>query len=206
MMNPAASPVAALPFGTHPLPPGTLVSMVTFLEMRSRPARKDPAVAPGEARLVPLARDVDRYLALYRRIGERWMWFSRLTSGREEVAAIIADPGVAAFAVVSEGRDCGLLELDFRQPGEAELAFFGLTEDVICRGLGRWLMDEALALAWARPIGQLFVHTCNFDHPRAIAFYRSSGFVPYQLALEYVRDPRLTVLGRPGLFPDLPPA
>ncbi|MFO1150930.1 MAG: GNAT family N-acetyltransferase [Alsobacter sp.] len=205
-MNSAPSPLASLPFGTHPLPPGTLACLVTFLEMRARPARRGPERAPGGANLVSLADDVDRYLALYRRLGERWLWFSRLEIGREDLAAIIADPRVAAFAVVVEGRDCGLLELDFRQEGEAELAFFGLTEDVIGLGLGRWLMDEALALAWSRPISRLFVHTCNFDHPRAIAFYRSSGFAPCRLALEFVRDPRLTVLDAPGLFPDLPPA
>jgi ribosomal protein S18 acetylase RimI-like enzyme len=205
-MNSDPSPLASLPFGTHALPPGTLVSVVTFLEMRARPARRMSEQAPDGATLVSLARDVDRYLALYRRLGERWIWFSRLELDRVELRAILADPAIESYAVVVDGRDCGLLELDFRQEGEAELAFFGLTEDVIGRGLGRWLMDEALARAWARPIARLFVHTCNFDHPRAIAFYRRSGFTPYKLALEYVRDPRLTVLGAPGLFPDLPPA
>jgi GNAT superfamily N-acetyltransferase len=206
MMNSTPSPLAGLPFGTHPIPPGTLVSVVTFLEMRAKPARRGPELAPGGAKLVPLAHDVDRYLRLYRRLGERWLWFSRLALPRQELSDILADPDVAAYAVEADGRDCGLLELDFRQPGEAEVAFFGLTDDAIGRGLGRWLMDAALALAWARPIGRLFVHTCNFDHPRAIAFYRSSGFTPYRLALEYVPDPRLTVLSAPGLFPDLPPA
>jgi GNAT superfamily N-acetyltransferase len=198
------SPLAALPYGLHDLPPGTLASLVTFLEMHEPPARRTVQVLDVEPGLIPLGDDPERYLALFRRIGERWLWFSRLLMEPGELAALIGHPDVMPFALTVDGRDCGLLELDFRETGEAELVFFGLVDEAIGRGLGRWLMDQAIALAWSRPIRRFWVHTCNFDHPGAVAFYRRSGFAPYKLAVEFTPDPRLAGFGRDVAFPNLP--
>jgi hypothetical protein len=41
------------------------------------------------------------------------------------------------------------------------------------------------------------VHTCNLDHPGALAFYVRTGFKPYQRQIEIADDPRLAgVLSR----------
>jgi len=86
-------------------------------------------------------------------------------------------------------------ELSFDEA--AELAYFGLVESAFGSGAGRWLMNEAIGRAWARPIRRLFVHTCTFDHAGAIAFYVRSGFRPYKYGIEVIDDPRLTgVLSR----------
>jgi GNAT superfamily N-acetyltransferase len=58
--------------------------------------------------------------------------------------------------------------------------------------VGRYLMSEALERAWTQPISRLWVHTCTFDHPNALAFYQRSGFRPYQVMVEVHKDPRLT--------------
>ena len=88
-------------------------------------------------------------------------------------------------------RDVGLLELDFRTEGEVELAFLGLVPGFIGQGAGRFLMNEAIARAFARPIRRFFVHTCTLDAPGALAFYLRSGFTPYKRAIEVADDPRL---------------
>ena len=57
------------------------------------------------------------------------------------------------------------------------------------------MLFRSLALAWARPgLARVWVHTCSLDHPRALDFYRKSGFVPYKMAIEVTPDPRLTGL------------
>jgi hypothetical protein len=53
-------------------------------------------------------------------------------------------------------------------------------------------MDQAVARAWAKPIRRFWVHTCSFDHPGALDFYRRSGFRAYAFAVEVADDPRLT--------------
>lgn len=178
--------------GTTDLPPGKIAAIVTSLEMTAKPAPKaDPPGMEGFS-LDPIRRaDVQRYLAIYRLLGERWMWFSRLMKPVSEMQALLADPAVLFFAARHGGRDVGLLEIDFRETGEAELAFFGLDESVLGRGAGRWLMNRALELAWARPIRRFWVHTCTLDHPGALDFYQRSGFRAFRRGVEIADDPRL---------------
>lgn len=178
--------------GTTDLPPGKIAAIVTSLEMRAAPpVRTDP---PGLDSFVLErigAAEIGRYLAMYRRIGERWMWFSRLVKPAGEVAAILADANVETYLVRHGDADVGLLELDFRVAGEAELAFFGLDENVLGKGAGRWLMNRALAFAWAKPISRFWVHTCTLDHQGAPEFYQRSGFVVFKRGIEVDDDPRL---------------
>ena len=179
--------------GTHDLPPGKIAAVVTYLEMALPVAR--PVVAEeaaGPARLDPLGADLDRFRTLFRAIGEDWLWFSRLRLSDEALAAIIAHPAVEAFALVAGGRDVGLLELDYREPGECEIAFFGLVPEVVGSGLGRFMMERAIELAGARAgIRRLWLHTCTLDHPNALPFYRRMGFAPCKRAIEITTDPRL---------------
>jgi GNAT superfamily N-acetyltransferase len=97
-----------------------------------------------------------------------------------------------------------LLELDFRVTGECELLFFALTDKLVGTGTGRWLMNRALELAWARPIRRMWVHTCTLDHPGAVDFYRRSGFVPFGRQVEVCDDPRVTGLVRRDAAPHVP--
>jgi GNAT superfamily N-acetyltransferase len=92
---------------------------------------------------------------------------------------------------VHEGRDEGLLELDFRDAGQCEIVYFGVTAPLIGSGAARWLMNRALELAWSRPVARVWLHTCTFDHPGAIPFYRRSGFHPFRRQIEVADDPRL---------------
>ncbi|AWN50104.1 GNAT family N-acetyltransferase [Methylobacterium terrae] len=174
--------------GYTPVPPTHVATVVTYLEMREPPPRPPRAPLPLDA----IGADVARYRALYRAIGESWLWFGRARVGDEALLAILADPDVEALALTEDGRDIGLLELDWRKPGEAELAYFGLVPGAVGQGRGRLLMDEALRRAFARPIGRFWVHTCTLDHPGAVEFYRRSGFRPYARAIEVTPDPRLT--------------
>jgi ribosomal protein S18 acetylase RimI-like enzyme len=180
--------------GYTDLPQGKLANLVVFLEMRApftRPSAAEPAFS-----LEPLPRDRDIYRALFRAVGEDWLWSGRLRLSDAEFDALLVDPDVEIFALVENGERIGLMELDFREPGECELAYFGVVPGVIGRGAGRFLMNEAVSRAFARPIDRLFVHTCNFDHPGAVNFYKRSGFTPYKLAVEIHDDPRLL-----GLLP-----
>lgn len=179
--------------GTTDLPPGKIAAIVTSLEMTERPAARPDPQGCDLLSLDPiLPRDLDRYLRLYRLLGERWMWFSRLVMPRGDLAAIRSDDRTAAWAVMRDGQDLGLLELDWREEGQCELAFLGLAEPLIGAGAGRWLMNRAIAMAWGRPIRRFWVHTCTIDHQGAVEFYIRSGFTPFRRGVEVVDDPRLT--------------
>jgi GNAT superfamily N-acetyltransferase len=180
--------------GYSDVPDGKLASVVTCLEMRAMPAlRPERAAAAWKLNRVPQP-EAAWYRALFRRVGAEWLWYSRLVMPREELESILRSAGVEVYALTSQGHDEGLLELDFREPGCCELAFFGLTNAVQGRGAGRWLMNRAIERAWSKPLSRLWVHTCTLDHPDALAFYLRSGFHAYARRVEVADDPRLVNL------------
>ena len=187
--------------GVTDLPPGKIAEVVTYLEMLAAPARPEP---PAGGFTLERFSDVTRYRALFRRVGERWLWMSRLVVPEAALRTILDDPAVEAFALRSGGEDIGLLELDFRQAEECELAYFGVVPEAIGTGAGRFLMTEAVTRAWARPIRRFWVHTCTHDHPRALAFYQRAGFRAYKRAIEIADDPRLTGHLPREAAPDVP--
>lgn len=182
-----------LPPGYSPLPPGHIASVVTCLEMNERPRVEAPLPTDPSLHLEPFVRaDVAFYRTLYRSIGEDWLWFSRLVMPSEQLRSILEDPHVETYILQRGDAPIGLLELDFREAGSCELAFFGVVREAIGQGVGRVLMAQAIDKAWAKPIKRFWVHTCSFDHPSALRFYRRAGFQPYAVMIEVHSDPRLT--------------
>jgi GNAT superfamily N-acetyltransferase len=179
-----------LPDGYSDIPPGKIAAVVTHLEMTERPPLRPDVAGAFTLRKVENP-DLDWYRDLYRRVGEEWLWFSRLQMTDAELAANIQSPLVEVYALVHDGYDEGLLELNFREAGQCELGMFGVTAKLIGSGAGRWLMNRALELAWSRSVTRVWVHTCTFDHPAALAFYQRSGFRAFRRQIEVVDDPRL---------------
>ena len=169
---------------------GDLAAVVTFLEMKERPALEVP---PSTLSLQRIERpDLDHYRQLFRRVGAPWLWFSRLVMEDEKLRLIIHDPGVEVFAVTDKaGAEVGMLELDYREAAECELSFVGLVPDLSGQGHGRWLLAEAVRLAWRDDVKRVHVHTCTLDHPAALRSYTRAGFTPYKRAIERFFDPRL---------------
>jgi GNAT superfamily N-acetyltransferase len=174
----------------EPVPDGELAAVVTYLEMHEPPVSAAPE---SSLRLARIERPgVDQYRRLFRRIGARWLWFSRLILDDAALSTIIRHPGVELYTVADEaGREIGMLELDFREPGQCELAFVGLTPEISGKGHGRWLLAKAVRLAWRDGVKRVHVHTCSLDHPAALPAYRRAGFVPFKRAIERFPDPRL---------------
>jgi GNAT superfamily N-acetyltransferase len=179
-----------LPDGYSDVPAGKIAAVVTHLAMTARAALRPDLKSAWTLRRVETP-DLNWFRDLYRRIGEEWLWFSRLQMSDADLTAIIQSPLVEVHALVQDGRDEGLLELDFREAGHCELSFFGVTAKLVGSGAGRWLMNRALAQAWSRPVARVWVHTCTLDHPSAVAFYQRSGFCPFRRQVEVADDPRL---------------
>lgn len=193
-MSTASTSIA---LGYSDVPPGHVASVVTCLEMRSKP-QQETLPLPEGITLAPLVNmDLVAYRALFRKIGAKWLWFSRLYMADDKLTAILNDPNVEAWVIRDGAEDIGMLELDFSEPGQCELVFLGLVEGTTGKGLGRAIMSRATERAFAKPIERFWVHTCTFDHPSALNFYIRSGFVPYAFQVEVQADPRLT-----GHLPD----
>lgn len=176
--------------GYTDLPPGKIANVVTFLE------RTEPPTAPPSFRSDLSIRRVPNptvawFRALYRNIGEDWLWFSAAVMPDDRLAAYIAGPTVEILALARDGEDIGLAEIDYASDGEAEIVTFGVIGPAVGTGAARHLIEHTLAHAFRPGVRRVWLHTCTFDHPAAMRFYLRRGFRAYKRAIEVVDDPRL---------------
>jgi len=165
-------------------------SRVVFLEQF---IDSTTAWAESARRWFPTAED---YLHAYHRVGNPWLWSDRLARGRAAVVREIAHPDHHYWRVDEPQGLAGFCELVMRAGGQAEVLHCGLVPEARGRGLGRRLIDSALAGAQALGARRVWLHTCSEDSPAALPFYQRAGFRPVATRLEWVIDPR-----RRGLLP-----
>jgi GNAT superfamily N-acetyltransferase len=185
------------------VPDGELAAVVTYLEMTSPPDVDAPA-SPLALKLVDVP-EPEHYRRLFRLVGGPWLWFSRLVIDDAHLATIIQHPKVELYSVIDQaGAEVGMLELDFREADECELAFIGLVPELAGQGHGKWLLAEAVHRAWREGVERVHVHTCSLDHPAALSAYRRAGFAPFKRAIERFPDPRLLGILPPECAPQVP--
>ncbi|HML10559.1 MAG TPA: GNAT family N-acetyltransferase [Stellaceae bacterium] len=164
---------------------------VTYLEMLERPP---PRVLPAPLGKLALMRaegcSVPFYRYLYNTVGERWLWYARRVWSDAALAAELQKQTTEIFVLYVGGVPAGYFELDAAEPRETLLAYFGLMPEFIGRRLGPFLLNAAIERAWSRPIERFWVHTCTFDHPRALPLYQRAGFVVYARRSVSFDDPR----------------
>jgi len=170
-------------------PPKRIPTVVTFLEMKSRPA----AIIPQPKGKVAILRAehpaVHFYRYLYDTIGRDYYWVDRKKLSDAQLSAIIQDPLVELYVLYADGNPAGMAELDFRREEIGQLAYFGLLPEFVGRGLGFFFLHQADLLAWSKPITKLLVNTCTLDHPRALPMYQRAGYVAYAREERYIELP-----------------
>lgn len=186
--------------------PEKLSTVITYLEMLAPPKRPH-AQPPGQPKLALIRAErpsVAFSRFLYGAVGEKWWWYERKLVPDDRLAALIANPKYETYVLHVGGTPGGYFELDRRDPGVVELSYFGLMPDCIGLGLGPFLLDQAVALAWqgAPAPRRVWVNTCDMDHPKALPLYQRASFVPYDRRVKEFDDPRPLGLVPPGPQPN----
>ena len=170
---------------------------VTYLQMMTPPPPL--AAPPADASVVRAVQPTASfYRYLYAAVGAEWLWFERRKLNDRELLGIVGDDKVEIQVLWVDGVPAGYAELDRRESGETEIAYFGLIGDFIGRGFGRWFIRWTVHHAWhGHPdCRRVWLHTCTLDHPRAVGVYQSAGLEPYRNETVAIADPR-------EQFPDL---
>ena len=130
---------------------------------------------------------------LYFRVGEQWDWIDKRPWTEEQWKEYAAAPELRTFAAYYEDALAGYYELrreselttaslrPDRRNANVEIAYFGLLPEFIGRGLGGALLTSAIEEAWGMSPERVWVHTCNRDHPLALANYQARGMVVYKI-------------------------
>ena len=148
---------------------------------------KDPSALRPAPRPDPRAR-VERVFGcpasffrwLYAEVGRGYHWLERVHWTDERIRERLSDPAVSLFLLTVAGAPAGYFELEKHADGSAEISYFGLLPEFHGRGLGKYLLTEAVEAAWARGASRVWLHTCTLDHPGALPNYLARGFRPYR--------------------------
>ncbi len=179
------------------VPPGKLRITVTRLQMTAPPRRRPVPVPLGKVALLQAERPtVSFYRYLYDTVGEPWLWSDRRALDDAALRDIIHDPRDTLEVLYLGGVPAGFAELFRRGDKVTEISYFGLIPDFIGQGLGRFLLQSAVDLAWRDEPDRVTVETCDLDHPKAVALYQWAGFAPYGQEALLRDDPRVL-----GLIP-----
>jgi GNAT superfamily N-acetyltransferase len=157
--------------------------ITTYLEMRSpnqlRAKRADPRFQVREK----TERDWRFNRELYFRVGEQWDWIDQRPWTDDQWKKYATAPELRTFAGYYDEALAGYYELRRDAEDGIEIANFGLLPEFIRRGLGGALLTSAIEVAWriSPKSARVWVHTCNRDHPQALANYQARGMVVYKV-------------------------
>lgn len=159
--------------------------VTTYLEMRS-PDQLLRKRADGRFQVrEETERDWRFNRDLYFRVGEQWEWIDKRPWSEEQWKAYAKEPQLRTFAGYYDGVLAGYYELRQDTEGGIEIAYFGLLPEFIGRRLGGALLTSAIEEAWSGNGGstpvRVWVHTCNRDHPQALANYQARGMRVYKV-------------------------
>jgi GNAT superfamily N-acetyltransferase len=164
--------------------------VTTYLEMRSpeqlRPKRVTSESEPdGHLWRVTSSEKTEASWRfnrdMYLRVGEQWQWIDKRPWTDEQWKEYAAAPALRTFVAYYDDAPAGYYELHQDDEGGVEIAYFGLLPEFIGRGLGGALLTSAIEEAWRLSPKRLWVHTCNRDHPQALANYQARGMVVYKI-------------------------
>jgi len=132
------------------------------------------------------APNVEEYLTLYRKVGEKWGWSGRLLCSGNELKNRLHSSTNEVWKFYVESKIGGFFEIDYSIPGKTEIVYMGLLPEYIGKGYGKSLLDSAVAIA-GRNGQSVWLHTCEYDHPKALDAYLKAGFevVSESVDLEY---------------------
>ncbi len=176
---------------------------VTHMEMKSpsalRPKRLD---RPGLV-TVKISRpmpELNRFF--YSAVGGAWYWIDRLGWTYADWLKYLDRPEMATWMITEHGTPAGYFELEKQSDDDVEIVYFGLLPQFLEAGIGGWALTECVEKAWAMGAQRVWVHTCNLDHPRAIANYLARGFQVFKTETKSEELPAKPRGPWQGAFPD----
>ncbi len=150
---------------------------VTYLEMDGPQALVPGGHAPDGVTMCREAGPAAAPLAaeLYRSVGAAYHWRDRGQWSTAEWSALLSDPAVELWTARRGDDALGYFELK-RAADTVEIKYFGIMPDQVGRGLGGWMLTEAVRRSWRPGVARVVVNTCTLDHPAALPNYLARGF------------------------------
>lgn len=115
----------------------------------------------------------------YLNVGQNYGWTDSANWTAEQWQSYAEQDNISLYIGYEQGTPFGYFELiDHNE--SIEIICFGLLPQFVGKGLGGYLLSEALKTAWSKTSERVWLHTCSLDHPNALANYQARGLSIYK--------------------------
>jgi GNAT superfamily N-acetyltransferase len=159
---------------------GTVPVLTYYLEMTERPViiPEDPPEGLTITKVDNIS--LKGYRDLYVSVGGPYRWYDRVLMEDMELQTIINEPGTEIHVLRIDGEPSGYFEIDRKDPSDVEIVFLGIVQQHIGKGMGKYLLGRCLSIAWKENTVRVWLHTCEWDHERALPMYIKAGFTLFK--------------------------
>ena len=119
---------------------------------------------------------VDFCKFLYKEVGRDFFWRDRLKWSNQDWLNYISNDFFKLYILKKNNELAGYYELlyDPKVPS-MEILYFGIFKEFFGKGIGGYLLTDAILTSFNQKINKVWVHTCTLDHPNALKNYLSRG-------------------------------
>ncbi|PMG75956.1 GNAT family N-acetyltransferase [Shewanella sp. 10N.286.51.B7] len=122
---------------------------------------------------------------LYQFVGSAWEWTDKLGWTDKQWQQYSEDSQLHLYVAYFDGSPAGYFELQQQENNNVEIMYFGLGVRFIGKGMGGYLLSQAIEQAWLLDnTERVSVHTCSLDHPSALKNYQARGFSLFKTEIE----------------------
>lgn len=153
----------------------------TYLQLAHRGDLNSARLSDSRVRIDRLAECPASFIRyLYREVGRFYHWIDRLPWTDDQVRAHLDRDEITLWVMYSGGSPAGYFELERHADGSIEIAYIGLMQEFIGRGLGKHLLSVAAEQAWTDGANRVWLHTCTLDDSAAMPNYLRRGFKAFR--------------------------
>jgi ribosomal protein S18 acetylase RimI-like enzyme len=119
---------------------------------------------------------VDFCKFLYKEVGRDFFWRDRLKWSNQDWLNYISNDFFKLYVLKQNNELAGYYELlyDPKIPS-MEIPYFGIFKKYFGKGIGGYLLTDAILTSFNQKINKVWVHTCTLDHANALKNYLARG-------------------------------
>ena len=112
----------------------------------------------------------------YKEVGKDFFWKDRLRWSDQEWLSYINNEFFKLYILKYNNKLAGYYELLYNlKTFSMEIPYFGIFKEFYGKGIGGYLLTDAILNSFNHKVDKVWVHTCTLDHPNALKNYLARG-------------------------------
>ena len=112
----------------------------------------------------------------YKEVGKDFFWRDRLKWSDQDWLDYINNDFFKLYILKKNNELAGYYELLYDPKiSSMEISYFGIFKEFFGKGIGGYLLTDAILTSFNQKADKVWVHTCTLDHPNALKNYLARG-------------------------------